>query len=74
MKPLPDLENTDAMLLRGRRSVLASARNEAAEALRDACTFIQSSDWDELPAHAVKAREAASRLIDVAGLWDGLGK
>jgi len=70
MKPLPNLEDAAAMILRGKRSILGSARNDAAEALRDACVLCQSADWDELPAHAAKAREAASRLIDVSSLWE----
>lgn len=60
------------MLLRGRRSVLGSARNEAAEALRDACVRVQSADWDDLTKHADEAAQAAERLKTLAAMWGDL--
>jgi len=72
MKPLPDITNEPAMLERGKRSALASARNDAAEALRDACTSVQSADWKDLHANAGKARDAAERLMTIAAMWDEL--
>ena len=69
MRALPDINDETAMLLRGRRSVLGSARNEAAEALRDACTFCQSADWNDLAKHADAASQAADRLKTLAAMW-----
>jgi hypothetical protein len=72
MRPLPDLTNTEAMVERGRRSHLGQARNEATEALRDAHASIQSADWNRLSDAAEKAREAATRLMILAGLWEDM--
>ena len=72
MKPLPNLQDDEAMAARGRRSSLASARNEAAEALRDACTHIQSTDINELLQPAVEVKVIAERLIKIAELWQSL--
>jgi len=72
MKPLPNINDETAMLERGKRSALASARNEAAEALRDACTVIQSSNWANLHGLAQEAVEAAERLKTIAAMWDEL--
>jgi nitrite reductase/ring-hydroxylating ferredoxin subunit len=70
MRPLPDLDDVTAMAATGRRSVLMRARNDACEALRDACTHCQSADIAEAGPHAEKAIEAAKRLIEVSGLWE----
>jgi hypothetical protein len=70
MKPLPDLDNEAAMLKRGRLSVIASARKDAAETLRDAYTLMQSNDWADLATHARVARDAADRLVTLAAMWD----
>lgn len=72
MRPLPDLEDTQAMAAAGRRSQLWRARNEACEALRDATTLCQSADIGELVDPASQAAEAAQRLIDVSNLWKSL--
>ena len=72
MKPLPNINDEAAMLERGKRSVLGSSRNEAAEALRDACTLVQSADWRELHIAASKAQDAAERLMTLAAMWDEL--
>lgn len=72
MKPLPDLNNDVAMLERGKRSALGSARNEAAAMLRDACSYAQSSSWDDLAAHAEVAKRAADRLITLQAMWQEL--
>jgi hypothetical protein len=69
MKPLPDLDDVTAMAATGRRSVLMRARNEACEALRDACTQCQGADITDAGEPAQKAIEAAQRLIEVSGLW-----
>ena len=72
MTPLPNLNDDTAMLLRGRRSALASARNEAAEALRDACTLIQGADFDEVGKLAAEVMEIAERLRVIATKWGEL--
>lgn len=72
MKPLPNINDEPAMLERGKRSALGSARNDAAEALRDACTAVQSADWSELFKAAGKAQEAAERLMTIASMWNEL--
>jgi len=70
MKPLPDLTDEAAMLSRGKRSVLTSARNEAAEALRDACTAVQSADISQLRERARVVKEIAQRLLEIVDLWE----
>ena len=72
MKALPDLDDTGAMAARGRRSVLMSARNEACEALRDACVACQSADVSEAEKPALAAITASERLIEVCKLWNQL--
>jgi hypothetical protein len=72
MKPLPDINNDAAMLIRGKRSAIGAARNDAAEALRDACTFIQGADWEDLPLYATNAKQAADRLLTLAAMWEEL--
>ena len=69
MKPLPKIDDDAAMILRGKRSALGSARNEACEALRDAMVGVQNATWDDLRA-AVDALEApAQRLKTLAAMW-----
>ena len=72
MRAMPDINDEAAMLLRGKRSVLGSARMEAAEALRDACTMVQSADWETLAKHADDAAKAADRLKTLAAMWEEL--
>lgn len=72
MKPIPDVDNVEAMAAWGRRSALMSARKEAAEALRDASTFVQSADMTEVAKPAQDAIKAAERLIEIAGIWEQL--
>jgi Sec-independent protein translocase protein TatA len=72
MKPLPNLSDDAAMLLRGKRSALGSARNEAAQALRDASTLAQAADWERLPDVADQAVAAAERLKTLAAIWEEL--
>ncbi len=69
MKPLPDLNNDETMIQRGKLSVIASARKDAAETLRDACTAIQGAEWHELHKHAKQAQEASERLQTLAAMW-----
>jgi hypothetical protein len=60
------------MLKRGRQSALGSARNDAAQALRDAAVHAQGADWAALPAIADDAVQAAERLRTLAGMWETL--
>lgn len=69
MKPLPDLDNVQAMTAWGRRSALMSAHKEAREALRDACTAAQSVTTPEETEPAKASIAAANRLLEIAGLW-----
>lgn len=73
MNKLPDLHNDEAMLKRGRRSAIGSARNEALAALRDACTYCNSAEWSELAQRSDEAIAAAERLKTVAALWQEFG-
>lgn len=72
MKPIPDLDDAGAMAAKGRRSALMSSRNEAAEALRDACVEVQSAHVEAVDKPAEKAAAAAQRLIEVCTLWNQL--
>jgi hypothetical protein len=69
MKPLPDLDDTQAMAQTGRRSVLMRARNEACEGLRNAAVAVQSAELADVDKAAEDAIAWASRLITVANLW-----
>lgn len=69
MKPLPPLDNAEAMAAWGRRSALLSARKDAAESLRDACVLCQSAEMHELPTYTARCIAAAQRLADVSALW-----
>ena len=73
MHSLPDLTNEPAMLKRGQRSAIGSARNEAQAALRDACTYCQTCEWEGLVKFADDAIKAAERLKTVAALWAEFG-
>ena len=72
MKPLPDLDNADAMIKRGRLSAIGAARKEAAESLRDQCTILQGCSWDAIQHHAPVAKDALDRLLTLAAMWDEL--
>ncbi len=69
MKPLPNINDEAAMLERGKRSALHAARQDAAQALRDASTLVQGAEWHELRGHAEAARQAAERLLTLAAMW-----
>jgi hypothetical protein len=71
VKPLPNLDDTAAMLLRGKRSALAAARNEAESELRDAFTCLQG-DWDGYAQRLSKVKECVTRLDTVCILWDSV--
>ena len=72
MKPLPRLDDDAAMLLRGKRSALGSARNEAAEAARDCITRLQGCDWSDIRMWADEAQAALERLKTLAAMWGDL--
>ena len=69
MKPIPDINNQDAMVKRGQMSALGSARNDATEELRDALSTVNSATWEQLHGEAVKARAAAERLLTLSAMW-----
>ena len=69
MKPLPDINDEAAMLLRGRRSALAAARSESVIALRDAYTALDGCNWDELAARINAMRSVLDRLALVSVTW-----
>jgi hypothetical protein len=62
MRALPNLEDEAAMLRRGRAAALISARNDALECLRDACTRMQSVPLASIDEHATAAEMATARL------------
>lgn len=66
MKPLPDLDDTAAMIRRGKLSALAAARNEAESALRDAYTLLTGADWFEYGERLLKVKEAVQRLDTIS--------
>lgn len=70
MRKLPDLSDEAAMVSRGRRGAIISARNEAAEALRDCVTAIQSADVfnDDVSAICQAGRDALDRLVEIHAL------
>lgn len=69
MKPLPSVNDADAMAAIGRRAALSSARKDATETLRDALVAMQADGWDRLQTHAAIAEAAASRLQTLAVMW-----
>jgi hypothetical protein len=72
MKPLPNLDDHDAMLQRGRRSALAAARNEAIAELRDAYTRMESCEWSELAERMSRVTVAVDRLNEINALWESI--
>ena len=72
MKPLPNINDTEAMNRIGKRSAMQSARMDAADALRDAYTLVQCAEWHELQRAAEAARSAAERLLTLAAMWQEL--
>lgn len=67
LRPLPDLDDATAMAKLGRLSALRNARLDAAHALRDAVTRIQSGQADDL-AEVRMARAALDRLEEIVGI------
>jgi hypothetical protein len=69
VKPLPNLSDESAMLLRGRLSTLGKERSETMIALRDAYTHLDGAAWAEVDARAQSVRSHVERLIKLAALW-----
>ena len=70
MKPLPDLNDVEAMAAIGRTSALWSARNKTLEALRDKLTTINSAQFDEVQAGlALDVVELGNRLHEIVVRW-----
>lgn len=70
MKPIPDLTNTEAMAVRGRRSAIMSLRAEAASEIRDVATHLQSVDvfQENVSVICQRGREVLQRFEDLAKL------
>jgi hypothetical protein len=69
MKPLPDLQDTEAMATIGRTSALWSARTEAMKELRDVFTEMQSAVFEtDLGFLAHNASLICERLAELAML------
>lgn len=70
MKPLPDLEDVEAMAAIGRTSALWSARNQTLSQLRDTLTALNSAQFgQELLDRAEESQVLSDRLWDIAKLW-----
>ena len=67
MRPIPKLDDVEAMAARGRRSALMSCRNEACEELRDMVVNIQKCDIfnDDISVPVKIARAALDRLLEL---------
>lgn len=72
MKPLPDIDDSDAMMLRGKRSALYEARRETLEAMRDAYTVLSGADWDDMQEKLSPIKSLAQRLETILTLWDSI--
>lgn len=69
MKPLPNLNDEAALILRGKRSALSEARREATQRLRDAYTVLDGSEWVALEDAARVCRDYSERLMTLAAMW-----
>lgn len=72
MKPMPNIEDDAAMILRGKRSSLAAARNDAEACLRDAYTVMQGAEWADLPARLADVQACVDRLRVVGTAWEAI--
>lgn len=68
MKPLPNLDDIEAMAARGRRSALMSSRNEACAGLRDCAVYINNGDLLERIEMITQAETWLERLREIAEL------
>jgi hypothetical protein len=69
LRPLPKIDDAEAMLARGVASALRSARNDACEALRGVFVAVQSAQMDELADKAQQLRLIAQRLDELETMW-----
>jgi hypothetical protein len=70
MKPLPDLQDVEAMAAIGRVSALWSARNQTLEQLRDKLTAMNSAEFGlELETLSTEALALCARLNQIAMMW-----
>lgn len=70
MKPLPDLNDVEAMAAIGRTSALWSARNKTIEALRDKLTALNSAQFgEEQSLLALEIVELGNRVHAITCLW-----
>lgn len=67
MKPLPNLDDSAAMVKLGRLSALRSYRADTLHALRDCSQRLLSGQHDDA-AQIAEARDLLARLEEVAGL------
>lgn len=67
LRPLPDLNDTSAMVKLGRLSALRNARLDAIHAMRDAFTRLQSGNSDDA-ADIAALKAALVRLEEVIGI------
>lgn len=67
LRPLPDLDNAQAMTRLGRLSAIRSARLDAAHELRDVVTRLQGASAD-VRAEVATARAALDRLEELERL------
>ena len=67
IRPIPDLSDMHKMARLGRLRALSDARRDAAAALRDAATMLQSGNHDTLKL-TLAARAACDRLDEIEAL------
>lgn len=72
MKPLPDLTDEVAALLKGRQTLLWAAKREAMETLRDAYTALQTAQWGEMTDALGLAELSIEQLRQICHLWEAL--
>lgn len=70
--PIPDINNEAAMLERGRRSALMSARNDACNDLRDISSHAQGCDVGDLAQFSDQLAIIAERLKVLSAMWNAL--
>tara|TARA_R110000868_G_scaffold325531_2_gene586332 strand:+ start:1390 stop:1650 length:261 start_codon:yes stop_codon:yes gene_type:complete len=69
MKPLPDLTDEAAMLLRGRLSTLGKERSDTMIALRDAYTALDGCAWDDVVVKSRAVMSLSERMSVIALMW-----
>lgn len=74
IKKLPDLDDTKAMVIRGRISSLMSARSDAVSELRDVAVTAQRLELGELSGVADRLREIADRFVELSLLSEQVAR